>query len=109
VAKLVAMKRLGFIFRFSLAPLLCRCFVLAASQALPAQGAQNQAPKENTTRTKVVLLGTGGLHPIPSVPVRLRPSSLTRAPISSISDQVWCAALRRRFLSFTWRRSNPLT
>jgi ribonuclease BN (tRNA processing enzyme) len=45
--------------------LLCRCFVLAASQALPAQGAQNQAPKENTTRTKVVLLGTGGPAPDP--------------------------------------------
>ena len=49
------------------ASLLCCCCVwlALASQALRAQGAQNQAPKGNATRTKVVLLGTGTPVPDP--------------------------------------------
>src|ERR1051326_427250 len=53
------------LFRFSLALLLCCCFVLLVPQALRTQGGHNEASKRKTTRTRVVLLGTGTPVPDP--------------------------------------------
>src|SRR5215469_18837775 len=52
------------LFRFSLALFLCCCSVLPVLQSLRAQGAQKEA-RGKTTRTKVVLLGTGTPVPDP--------------------------------------------
>ena len=52
------------LFRLSIALLLCCCSVLLVPQALRSQGAQ-KGTKGKTTRTKVVLLGTGTPVPDP--------------------------------------------
>jgi hypothetical protein len=83
--------------------IMCPSALLLAL-AMPQQPASQ--PQEHTTRTRVVLLGTGTPDPILIVPARRRPLLLMIALISSISDRASCAALRLQPSKEKFRQSN---